>query len=143
MLSTSSKRTPVRSKYRSLHTRETRLTLLPWTDGNGTAVFTNSGATARRFEREVEAGQIGINVPIPVPIPPFAWSGSHASILGGHSLYGQGGLDFWTSHKVRSHSFSRNIVWLIILSLLQTVTSLWRAADAVTATADVSMPTHK
>lgn len=37
--------------------------------GNGTAIFTQSGATARKFESEVEVGQIGINVPIPVPLP--------------------------------------------------------------------------
>lgn len=46
--------------------------------GNGTAIFTQSGATARKFEREVNVGQIGINVPIPVPLPMFSWSGSKA-----------------------------------------------------------------
>lgn len=40
-------------------------------DGNGTAIFTQSGATARKFEKEVDAGQIGINVPIPVPLPMY------------------------------------------------------------------------
>lgn len=44
--------------------------------GNGTAIFTQSGATARKFERETNVGQIGINVPIPVPLPMFSWSGS-------------------------------------------------------------------
>lgn len=44
--------------------------------GNGAAIFTQSGATARRFETEVNVGQIGINVPIPVPLPMFAWSGN-------------------------------------------------------------------
>lgn len=44
--------------------------------GNGTAIFTQSGATARKFEKEVEVGQIGINVPIPVPLPMFSWSGN-------------------------------------------------------------------
>ncbi len=44
--------------------------------GNGTAIFTQSGATARKFEVEVEVGQIGINVPIPVPLPMFSWSGN-------------------------------------------------------------------
>ena len=44
--------------------------------GNGTAIFTQSGATARRFETEVNVGQIGINVPIPVPLPMFSWSGN-------------------------------------------------------------------
>ena len=40
-------------------------------DGNGTAIFTQSGATARKFEKEVDAGQIGINVPIPVLLPMY------------------------------------------------------------------------
>lgn len=44
--------------------------------GNGTAIFTQSGATARKFEREVNVGQVGINVPIPVPLPMFSWSGN-------------------------------------------------------------------
>ena len=57
--------------------------------GNGTSIFTQDGATARKFERTVEAGQIGINVPIPVPLPMFAWSGNKGSILGGASLYGK------------------------------------------------------
>ena len=58
--------------------------------GNGTAIFTNSGATARKFEREVEVGQVGINVPIPVPLPMFSWSGNKASFLGDVPFYGRG-----------------------------------------------------
>ena len=49
--------------------------------GNGAAIFTQSGATARRFETEVNVGQIGINVPIPVPLPMFSWSGNKVSSL--------------------------------------------------------------
>ena len=41
--------------------------------GNGTAVFTNSGPAARKFEHEIDVGQVGINVPIPVPVPPFSF----------------------------------------------------------------------
>jgi hypothetical protein len=44
--------------------------------GNGTAIFTQSGATARKFEHDVNIGQIGINIPIPVPLPMFSWSGN-------------------------------------------------------------------
>ena len=44
--------------------------------GNGTAVFTNNGATARKFTNEIEAGQIGVNVPIPVPLPMMSFTGS-------------------------------------------------------------------
>ena len=69
--------------------------------GNGTAIFTQSGATARKFEREVNVGQIGINVPIPVPLPMFSWSGNKASALGDIPFYGRGGIDFYTQNKVR------------------------------------------
>lgn len=44
--------------------------------GNGAAIFTQSGATARKFEHDLNIGQIGINVPIPVPLPMFSWSGN-------------------------------------------------------------------
>lgn len=44
--------------------------------GNGAAIFTQSGATARKFEVDINVGQIGINVPIPVPLPMFSWSGN-------------------------------------------------------------------
>lgn len=47
--------------------------------GNGAAIFTQSGASARKFENEVNVGQIGINVPIPVPLPMFSWSGNKVS----------------------------------------------------------------
>ena len=49
--------------------------------GNGAAIFTQSGATARRFEIEVNVGQLGINVPIPVPLPMFSWSGNKVRSL--------------------------------------------------------------
>ena len=57
--------------------------------GNGTAIFTQSGATARKFETRVEVGQVGINVPIPVPLPMFSWSGNKASFLGDIPFYGR------------------------------------------------------
>ncbi|TPX33442.1 hypothetical protein SeMB42_g07468, partial [Synchytrium endobioticum] len=50
--------------------------------GNGTAIFTNSGSTARKFQEEVDVGQVGINVPIPVPLPMFSFTGSRGSIRG-------------------------------------------------------------
>ncbi len=68
--------------------------------GNGTAIFTQSGATARKFEHEVEVGQIGINVPIPVPLPMFSWSGNRASFMGDISFYGKSGINFYTQNKV-------------------------------------------
>jgi malonate-semialdehyde dehydrogenase (acetylating)/methylmalonate-semialdehyde dehydrogenase len=56
--------------------------------GNGTAIFTQSGSTARKFESEVNVGQIGINVPIPVPLPMFSWSGNKGGFLGDIGFYG-------------------------------------------------------
>merc|ERR1711997_986006 len=84
--------------------------------GNGTAVFTNNGATARKFTNEIEAGQIGINVPIPVPLPMMSFTGSKASFLGDINFYAE----------------------------TKTVTSLWRSDDATSGgKADVAMPVPK
>jgi malonate-semialdehyde dehydrogenase (acetylating)/methylmalonate-semialdehyde dehydrogenase len=59
--------------------------------GNGTAIFTSSGATARKFQHEVDVGQVGINVPIPVPLPMFSFTGSRGSIRGDLHFYGKQG----------------------------------------------------
>ena len=48
--------------------------------GNGTAIFTSSGAAAHKFTHEVDVGQIGVNLPIPVPLPMFSFTGSRGSI---------------------------------------------------------------
>jgi acyl-CoA reductase-like NAD-dependent aldehyde dehydrogenase len=53
--------------------------------GNGSAIYTSSGSNALRFQQEVEAGQIGINVPIPVPLPMVSFTGNKKSIAGGGS----------------------------------------------------------
>ena len=69
--------------------------------GNGTAIFTNNGATARKFMHEIQAGQVGINVPIPVPLPMFSFTGNKASYVGsGHNFYGKAGVQFFTQQKV-------------------------------------------
>jgi malonate-semialdehyde dehydrogenase (acetylating) / methylmalonate-semialdehyde dehydrogenase len=47
--------------------------------GNGAAIYTQSGSTARKFETEANVGQLGINVAIPVPLPTFSWSGNKVS----------------------------------------------------------------
>ncbi|KAK8181554.1 Aldehyde/histidinol dehydrogenase [Phyllosticta capitalensis] len=92
--------------------------------GNGTAIFTRSGPTAAKFQSEIEAGQVGINVPIPVPLPMFSFTGNKKSIAGGgtSTFYGKPGINFYTQTK--------------------TVTSLWRAEDAVATKASVNMPTQ-
>ena len=115
--------------------------------GNGVAIFTKSGATAAAFQKNIEAGQVGINVPIPVPLPMyvlsifhptpgqrrcwttanlsrFSFTGNKKSIAGGgaSNFYGKPGLNFYTQ--------------------LKTVTSLWKSEDAISKAADVAMPTH-
>ncbi|MEF7615397.1 CoA-acylating methylmalonate-semialdehyde dehydrogenase [Aquincola sp. MAHUQ-54] len=68
-------------------------------NGNGTAVFTQSGAAARKFQEEIDVGQVGINVPIPVPVPLFSFSGSRASKLGDLGPYGKQVVLFYTQTK--------------------------------------------
>lgn len=68
-------------------------------NGNGTAIFTQSGAAARKFQEEIDVGQIGINVPIPVPVPLFSFSGSRASKLGDLGPYGKQVIMFYTQTK--------------------------------------------
>ncbi len=68
--------------------------------GNGTALFTRDGGMARRFEREVQVGMVGINVPVPVPVAAHSFGGWKASIFGDSSIYGPDGIRFYTRPKV-------------------------------------------
>jgi len=68
--------------------------------GNGTAVFTNDGGAARKFQNEVQVGMVGINVPIPVPLAFFSFGGWKDSIFGDHPIYGPEGVHFYTRPKV-------------------------------------------
>ncbi|CAL8575198.1 aldehyde dehydrogenase (NADP(+)) ald6 [Xanthoria parietina] len=92
--------------------------------GNGVAIFTRSGSTATRFQKDIEAGQVGINVPIPVPLPMFSFTGNKKSVAGGgaNTFYGKAGIGFYTQTK--------------------TVTSLWRSEDVLATKASVEMPTQ-
>ena len=91
--------------------------------GNGAAIFTRSGSSATHFQKNVEAGQVGINVPIPVPLPMFSFTGNKNSIRGPLNFYGKGGLQFY--------------------SQLKTVTSLWKEEDAdIGERLSVHMPTQ-
>ncbi|MBQ0983790.1 CoA-acylating methylmalonate-semialdehyde dehydrogenase [Streptomyces sp. F63] len=67
--------------------------------GNGTAIFTNDGGAARRFEEEVEAGMVGINVPIPVPVSSYSFGGWKDSLFGDTHAYGPDGVHFFTRTK--------------------------------------------
>jgi len=68
--------------------------------GNGAAIFTRSGAAARRFQTKAAAGMVGINVPIPVPVSSFSFGGWKRSLFGDHHLYGAEGFRFYTRAKV-------------------------------------------
>jgi malonate-semialdehyde dehydrogenase (acetylating)/methylmalonate-semialdehyde dehydrogenase len=68
--------------------------------GNGTAIFTRDGGVARRFQFDVQAGMVGINVPIPVPVAYYSFGGWKASLFGDRHIYGPEGIDFYTRGKV-------------------------------------------
>ena len=89
--------------------------------GNGTAVFTNDGGAARKFQQEIEVGMVGINVPIPVPLSFYSFGGWKDSIFGTHAIYGPEGVHFYTRQKV--------------------VISRW--ADPVHRGVDLGFPTHQ
>jgi malonate-semialdehyde dehydrogenase (acetylating)/methylmalonate-semialdehyde dehydrogenase len=67
--------------------------------GNGTAIFTNDGGAARRFQNEVEVGMIGINVPIPVPVAYYSFGGWKNSLFGDTKAHGVEGVHFFTRGK--------------------------------------------
>jgi malonate-semialdehyde dehydrogenase (acetylating) / methylmalonate-semialdehyde dehydrogenase len=90
----------------------------PW--GNGTSIFTRSGAAARRFQSEVEVGMVGINVPIPVPVGYYSFGGWKNSLFGDLHVYGEEGFRFHTRGKV--------------------VTSRWHDSKAGV---NLGFPTHK
>jgi malonate-semialdehyde dehydrogenase (acetylating)/methylmalonate-semialdehyde dehydrogenase len=68
--------------------------------GNGTAIFTNDGGAARRFQNEIEVGMIGVNVPIPVPMAYYSFGGWKASLFGDSHAHGTEGVHFFTRGKV-------------------------------------------
>jgi malonate-semialdehyde dehydrogenase (acetylating)/methylmalonate-semialdehyde dehydrogenase len=88
--------------------------------GNGTSIFTRSGAAGRRFQSEVDAGMVGINVPIPVPVGYYSFGGWKASLFGDLHVYGEDGFRFYTRTKV--------------------VTSRWNESNAGM---NLGFPTHK
>ncbi|XVQ14750.1 CoA-acylating methylmalonate-semialdehyde dehydrogenase [Spirillospora sp. CA-255316] len=68
--------------------------------GNGTAIFTRDGGAARRFEFDVQAGMVGVNVPIPTPVSYYSFGGWKASLFGDQHIYGPEGVNFYTRTKV-------------------------------------------
>jgi malonate-semialdehyde dehydrogenase (acetylating)/methylmalonate-semialdehyde dehydrogenase len=67
--------------------------------GNGTSIFTSSGAAARKYSHEIEVGQVGVNIPIPVPVPFFSFTGGKASFYGDLHAYGKQAIKFFTETK--------------------------------------------
>ena len=75
--------------------------------GNGTAIFTSSGEAARRFQRGVDVGMIGINVPIPVPMAYYSFGGWKDSLFGQSHIHGPEGVAFYTRAKVVTSRWPR------------------------------------
>jgi len=67
--------------------------------GNGTSIFTRSGYSARKFQRDIDVGQVGINIPIPVPLPFFSFTGWKGSFYGDQHAYGKQAVRFYTKTK--------------------------------------------
>jgi malonate-semialdehyde dehydrogenase (acetylating)/methylmalonate-semialdehyde dehydrogenase len=89
--------------------------------GNGVALFTRDGGAARRFQREIEAGMVGINVPIPVPMAYYSFGGWGQSLFGDTHVHGLEGVHFYTRGKV--------------------VTARW--SDPATRGPDLGFPTNR
>lgn len=67
--------------------------------GNGTAIFTNDGGAARRYQHEIEVGMVGVNVPVPVPMAYFSFGGWKSSLFGDTHAHGTEGVHFFTRGK--------------------------------------------
>ncbi|KAM3370452.1 hypothetical protein ACQJBY_018026 [Aegilops geniculata] len=92
--------------------------------GNGASIFTTSGVSARKFQTDIEAGQIlkyklkvGINVPIPVPLPFFSFTGSKASFAGDLNFYGKAGVQFFTQMKTITQQWKESSPQRVSLSM--------------------------
>jgi malonate-semialdehyde dehydrogenase (acetylating) / methylmalonate-semialdehyde dehydrogenase len=75
--------------------------------GNGTSIFTSSGEAARRFQRGVQVGMIGINVPVPVPMAFYSFGGWKDSLFGDKHVHGPEGVSFYTRAKVITSRWPR------------------------------------
>ncbi len=111
---------PVLSTVRMEHYEEAIQLINENPYGNGTAVFTNDGGAARKFQQEIQVGMVGINVPIPVPLSFYSFGGWKDSVFGSHGIYGPEGVHFYTRQKV--------------------IISRW--ADPIHRGVDLGFPTH-
>jgi malonate-semialdehyde dehydrogenase (acetylating)/methylmalonate-semialdehyde dehydrogenase len=90
---------PVLSVVRAKSYEEAKGLVIGHEYGNGAAVFTRDGDTARDFVRDVNIGMVGVNVPIPVPVAYHSFGGWKASLFGDHSIHGMEGVRFYTKLK--------------------------------------------
>ncbi|MGB2122837.1 MAG: CoA-acylating methylmalonate-semialdehyde dehydrogenase [Candidatus Puniceispirillaceae bacterium] len=90
---------PVLSVLRPQSYEEARQLVIDHEYGNGTAIFTRDGDTARDFTTNVNIGMVGVNVPIPVPVAYHSFGGWKASMFGDHSIHGMEGVRFYTKLK--------------------------------------------
>lgn len=93
----------------------------PW--GNGSSIFTKNGHSARKYQNEIEVGQVGINLPIPVPLPMFSFTGNKGSMWGTANFYGKGAVTFNTQWK--------------------TITARWKEESAAAQELTTKFPTMK
>jgi len=91
--------------------------------GNGVACFSSNGHVTRKFTNEIQAGQIGINLPIPVPLPMFSFTGNKRSMWGTSNFYGKGAVNFYTQWK--------------------TITARWKEPNSEAMGMSTAMPTLK
>ena len=115
--------------------------------GNGTAIFTANGATARKFTERIEAGNIGVNVPIPVPLPMMSFTGGKASFLGDAHFYGKQVGYIGKRRKVQGQISNpwrtRCTQGINFFTETKTVTSLWREEEATDGQISTAMPVQK
>ena len=90
---------PVLSVLRPDSYEQARQLVIDHEYGNGTAIFTRDGDTARDFAGNVNVGMVGVNVPIPVPVAYHSFGGWKASLFGDHSIHGMEGVRFYTRLK--------------------------------------------
>ena len=90
---------PVLSVVRAKTYEEAKDLVIGHEYGNGAAIFTRDGDTARDFVRDVNIGMVGVNVPIPVPVAYHSFGGWKASLFGDHSIHGMEGIRFYTKLK--------------------------------------------
>jgi len=100
---------PVLSVVRSQNYSDAKQLVIDHEYGNGAAIFTRDGDTARDFASTVDIGMVGVNVPIPVPVAYHSFGGWKASLFGDHSVHGMEGVRFYTRLKTTTQRWPSGI----------------------------------